>query len=285
MTEIRSGEQLLSLSENVFIGEPPLMEDSLIRFSGKGNILFCEQGVRLRSSIIRFDGDNSLVVLGKSWHIYVVDFTLYNNSSMMLGRNVYFNGALHAIASEECSIVVGDECLFSFGAWMRTADPHLIYDGDTHDRINPSKSIFIGDHVWVGQDAMILKGSRVGSGSILGAKSVVSGKTIESNSSWGGNPAKRISRNLFWERSCVHTWTAETIEKHQNYPSNEFLFVPDDSTFTLDGLLGLADPRKSSERRLSEWLSVSYDNRKRNRFAIPFVDKEQTKGRRGFFKR
>ena len=46
---------------------------------------------------------------------------------------------------------------------IRTADPHIIYDIH-RKRINPSKSVFIGDHVWCGQNVLLLKGCRVGSG-------------------------------------------------------------------------------------------------------------------------
>ena len=71
--------------------------------------------------------------------------------------------------------------MFSVGIWLRISDPHLIYDSFTHTRINPTKSIYIGDHVWVGQDVLILKDSYVGSGSILAARTVLSSKIVPSN--------------------------------------------------------------------------------------------------------
>ena len=74
------------------------------------------------------------------------------------------------------NIIIGDNCMISFGSWIRNTDPHLVYDSSTYCRINPSKSVLIGDHVWIGQSCIILKGTVVGSGAILGAGSVVSGK-------------------------------------------------------------------------------------------------------------
>lgn len=107
---------------------------------------------------------------------YHLNLTIYNNSLIYIGRDNYFNGSLNIIAGEEKDIIIGDNCMISFGSWIRNTDPHLVYDSSTYCRINPSKSVLIGDHVWIGQSCIILKGTVVGSGSILGAGSVVSGK-------------------------------------------------------------------------------------------------------------
>ncbi|MFE4813367.1 hypothetical protein ACFQ9Y_19885 [Peribacillus simplex] len=63
--------------------------------------------------------------------------------------------------------------MLSSGVVVRLADPHLVYDGTTRKRINRTKSVYLGDHIWIGQDVMILKGVEVGTGSILGAMSLV----------------------------------------------------------------------------------------------------------------
>lgn len=78
-------------------------------------------------------------------------------NTLYIGKNNYFNGKLNLILSERKHIVIGDDGLFSFGIWLRTADPHLIYSCETHERINPSKNILIGDHVWIGQGSLVLK--------------------------------------------------------------------------------------------------------------------------------
>ena len=283
---ITSGEELLQLTDNAFIGIVPQMENSSIEFKGTGNILFCEKNVRLKNSKLVFNGSNAVMALGGSRHFYIANITVNNNCSALLGRNIYFNGVLNATASEERSIVIGDECLVSFGVWMRTADPHLVYDASSHERINPSKDVIIGDHVWIGQNALILKGSMIGSGSIIGGMAVVSGKRIGSNSSWAGNPAKLISSGLFWERSCVHTWQAKETEAHSTYPSDEFLFSPDESTLSARELSARLHDHATSQEKLDYWLSISYDNAPHNRFAVSAEQGPSSKREdRGLFKR
>ena len=123
----------------------------------------------------------------------------------------------------EKNIFIGDNCLFSFGIWIRTADPHLIYDIKTYHRINPSKSVFIGDHVWIGQNSTLLKGSVVASGSIVGANSVVT-KVVPSNVVVGGNPCKIVRKNVFWDKHVVHNYTKKETKDSLILESDEFIY-------------------------------------------------------------
>lgn len=121
-------------------------------------------------------------------------------------------------------LFIGNNCLFSFDIWVRNADPHLIYDSATRKRLNQTKSIFVGDHVWIGQSAMILKGSKIDSGCIIGAKSVVTGP-VSHNSVWVGNPIRKVRESVFWDGACVHKWTQADTDKNQLWhDTSDYIF-------------------------------------------------------------
>lgn len=90
-----------------------------------------------------FNGNNSVIYLCRNKHLYKLDVVTYNNSAFYVGQNNYFNGKLSAILSEQKHIFIGDDGLFSFGIWMRIADPHLIYHTDSKKRINPTKAFIL----------------------------------------------------------------------------------------------------------------------------------------------
>lgn len=244
MINITKPEDLLDLPQNNrFIGTPPAMSNSLICFNGSGNILFCEKGVRLLNCSITFSGNDSVIFLCESRHDYKLNMTVYNKSAFFAGRNNYFNGILNAVLAERKHLFIGNDGLFSFGIWIRLSDSHLVYDVSSKRRINPSQSVFIGDHVWIGQGAFILKGTHIHSGSIVGAGSVVAGKKIPSNTSWGGNPARELRRDVFWNNPCSNGWTQEQTQKSQTFENDTYIYRNDSDAHL---------PFEEIERRLTE---------------------------------
>ena len=208
---------------NKIIGTPTII-NSDIKFKGNNNILYCEQGVTIKNSYINFKGDNAVVYLSSNRHTYYFQVTIYNNSVLYFGENNYMNKQLHIILSEQKNVVIGDECLFAIGAWIRTSDPHIIYDSDSRYRINPSKSVFIGDHVWCGQEVLLLKGSKVGSGCIIGGRSVVSGKELLSNTIYAGNPVKKIRSNIFHSKKSVSNFTEKETDKYNKFIDDRYVY-------------------------------------------------------------
>ena len=55
------------------------------------------------------------------------------------------------------------------------------------------EKVIIGNDVWIGTGAVVLKGVRIGNGSVVGANSVVN-KDIPENEIWAGNPVKYIKK-------------------------------------------------------------------------------------------
>ena len=276
MEKISAFEELSSVKDNKVIvdTEKSLLNNSTVVFNGKNNILVIEDGATISNSKIIFNGENSVVYIGKSKHACLLNINIYNESAVYLGCDSYYNGTVNIIASERQNVIIGNDCLFSFGIWIRTADPHLIYSAETKKRLNYSKSVFIGDHVWIGQNAMILKGCEFGSGSILGGGSVASGKKIPSNASFAGNPAKFIQGNIFYSSLCVHAYDEAKTKESEICNTDKWIYSSSGSTINMSALDFDLKSLKTAEEKLSLIKKNLIDNTDKNRFFKPADNKK-----------
>jgi acetyltransferase-like isoleucine patch superfamily enzyme len=269
MEVINKEEQLSGLKENTIVGNPKLT-NSKITFKGKGNILYCDKdNINIVNTSLSFNGNNSIIFLCKSMHRYILNVAIYNDSVLYLGENNYINGTLNIIVSERKNIIIGNNGLFSFHCWLRTSDAHLVYDSNTQKRINPSKSIYLGDHVWIGQHVFILKGTQIGSGSIIGGLSVVSGKTIESNSSYAGNPVKKIGESIFFTKDSVHLYNEEETKSHDIFEGDEYIYsYNEEEQLPFNKIEESLQNIKSASKKLDYILHNLKNNQLKNRFFI-----------------
>jgi carbonic anhydrase/acetyltransferase-like protein (isoleucine patch superfamily) len=128
------------------------------------------------------------------------------------------------VASEQKHVFIGDDCLFARNIFFRTADSHLIYDIDSSMRISTPRSVFVGDHVWIGQNALLLKGTQLGSGSIIGAASVVAGKRLSSNCAYAGNPVHKVREGVWFSSASTHAYTEQDARKAERNGSAKWVY-------------------------------------------------------------
>ncbi len=76
---------------------------------------------------------------------------------------------------------------------------HSIKDKKEDDFFVKSKKIYFGEHVWVGCNSTILKGTTTARDCVIGAGSVCCGKLTQPNSVFAGNPAQLIKNNIEWK--------------------------------------------------------------------------------------
>lgn len=113
------------------------------------------------------------------------------------------SGKTELAVMEGTKILVGRDCLFSANITLRAGDSHSVIDAETGARLNYSKDIIIGDHVWIGNTVIITKGTIINDNSVVATGSVVAGKTFPANSVLGGNPAKVIKEGVTWKAEKV----------------------------------------------------------------------------------
>jgi acetyltransferase-like isoleucine patch superfamily enzyme len=87
------------------------------------------------------------------------------------------------------AITLGDGVMLAAGAYVTDSDWHGLYD--RIDRDPDPTPVVLGDNVWVGDHATILKGVTVGENSVIAANAVVT-KDVPANVVVAGNPAKIV---------------------------------------------------------------------------------------------
>lgn len=168
---------------------------------GKNNsVLIEEYGQnRLTNCRIFINGNNNHIVLGKMNRFTNADLHIEDDNNKILFKdNNTIRGFTHVAAIEGCRIEFGSGSLFSTNVIFRVGDSHSILDAQTRARINPSKSIKIGDRVWFGYDTKILKGVTIENDVVVATGSIVTKSIKESNVAIGGTPAKVLKRGISW---------------------------------------------------------------------------------------
>jgi acetyltransferase-like isoleucine patch superfamily enzyme len=129
------------------------------------------------------------VAVGRRSGIYIGSlFELGPNAEVTIGDYCTFVGVIVATNGR---VRVGDYCFFAHEVVIADtpfARPPPDSDDETAAGGEPETCVEIGDDVWVGTGAVILKGARIGRGAIIGAAAVVDFE-VPDYAVVAGNPA------------------------------------------------------------------------------------------------
>lgn len=141
-----------------------------------------------------------------------------------IGCDVYSGANLQLTVAEGSSITIGEDTLIANDCRIRADDSHPIYDGYSGKRINKSRSILIGNHVWIGQESFVLPGSEIGAGAVVGARSMITkSRPVPPSSLVLGSPAQVQRKNIHWVR--------KHLQLHEDVPQSiEPIFVATEAT-------------------------------------------------------
>jgi len=146
------------------------------------------------------------VVIGKHVSCYAgCSFAIGDNGQCTIGDFTLLNGAL--IMAED-RIEIGSYCLVSWNVGLADSDFHPLEPAQRlidaqalapYFKNRPGRPtlktapVKICDNVWIGMNAVILKGVTIGENSVIAAGSVVT-KSVEPNVVVAGNPATVVKQ-------------------------------------------------------------------------------------------
>ncbi len=110
-----------------------------------------------------------------------------NLGKIEMGDYVLISPGCRISASDE--IIIGDSVMMANGVYITDSDWHGIYDRVA--RPKEAHPVHIGNNVWLGDHATVLKGVTIGDNSIIAAKSVIT-RNVPSNVVMAGNPAQIV---------------------------------------------------------------------------------------------
>lgn len=163
---------------------------------GAGNKVAIHASVRLRNLSIEIRGANNLLTIGEGCVVQRGSIELFGDGNeIRIGPDGQIVDA-SIVAHWGTRIEIGSNCLFSSEVDVRTTDSHSILD-ESGARINKDMDVKLGDRVWLGRRASVVKGAEIGDDAVIGTMAVVAG-VIPSNCVAGGIPAKVIRQGTTW---------------------------------------------------------------------------------------
>ena len=141
------------------------------------------------------------VVFGNHVSVYAgCSFAVQKDGRCVVGDFTLLNGAI--VMAEEL-VEIGSHCLISWGVGIADSDFHPLEPAQRlidsqalapFFKNRPSRPklktgpVKIGDNVWIGMNAVILKGVTIGDNSVVAAGAVVT-RSVPTNTIVAGNPA------------------------------------------------------------------------------------------------
>lgn len=169
-----------------------LMIDKSAKINCKGKLRIGTKENKNSKQETRFSmGKNSCLNINNDFSVgFGSDIRIFNNATLTIGSG-YLNGFVQIVCDK--SIQIGEGVAIARDVIIRDTDAHKIEDGK-HQK---SKEVVIGNHVWIGTRAIIMKGVHIGDGAIIAAGAIVT-KDVPANSIVAGVPAKIIKSDVKW---------------------------------------------------------------------------------------
>lgn len=211
-----------------FTGSAPIVSGITVLFRGSNNVLRVDSAARIHKLYLRFDSHNGHCRIGGNRGVAPLKagIRVGQDSAVEIGDDVSTTAHVDISAVEGTTVSIGDDVMIATGVRVRTDDGHPIFDVSDGQRVNTSKSIGIGNHVWLAIDSFLLGGAQIGDGSVVGTRALVT-KSFPNNCIVAGVPAEVIRRDVAWERPHLSVTPpyykpdASTVERSEYWEHTE----------------------------------------------------------------
>jgi acetyltransferase-like isoleucine patch superfamily enzyme len=116
--------------------------------------------------LIRIRNDGGRIEVGNCAFYPGIRLECRRGARISIGTGTYLNRNVEIIAQRE--VTIGQECKIAWDVVIMDTDLHGIGDAPA-----VAKPVRIGDRVWIGCRAIVLKGATIGDDAVVGAGAVV----------------------------------------------------------------------------------------------------------------
>ena len=157
--------------------------NALISIKGNNNIIEIEENFACREKLsLRIEGNNNRVHIGKNFYCHTnCDLTFYANNSLLnfrddihvyisievesfggkdnltidVGNRTTFMNTHITCFEDNSSVIIGEDCIFSYDTVLYNTDGHPIYAIDGDEPLNRASHITLSNHLWNAHRAVV----------------------------------------------------------------------------------------------------------------------------------
>lgn len=177
-----------------------IIRNCSIHIEGNDCEVVLEEDALLADCRIFMSGNGQKLRIGKSCRLRNTTFWLEDgNNRIEIGDHTTAEGAHLAATEMGGGIFLGSDCMLSYDIDIRNGDSHVILTQDEATRLNYPADVHIGNHVWIGAHATVLKGVTIGENTVVGTGALVT-QSLPDHVLAGGTPARILKEGITWKR-------------------------------------------------------------------------------------
>lgn len=161
----------------------------------KRQLTSCGEGFLARNHrMISKDTESEIHIGSRVILDRAVKLWLSRGARLYIGDNSYLANGSMVLSQRE--VRIGKGCSISWHVLIMDSSSYAVGYPDDEPQVRAGP-VVIGDHVWIGCRAVILKGVSVGDGAVIANNAVVT-RDVPAGAMVAGNPARVVREGVVW---------------------------------------------------------------------------------------